>query len=353
MFILKRVASVGGITMRVPQRTSLPVSYFSACQCLRSSKRRSPYSTVDSERYSSLVKSVMSFRVSSQTPETLLVEDENIYGPIVKSQTPSKRPEMRVPKTLHPFLHCEETPEETTESEESGPPTRILLNRDKDRSFVPSVTRILQQTLSPQQIFYLERWKRKMIAELGEEGFKEYSQNLFRQGKLFHSALEDVLTSGDKNLSSDTPEHPPEVQGYLQSISHVLEDVRAVRAIESAVQHDSLGYRGIVDCVARYRGVLCVIDWKTSEKPKPFLGNTYDNPVQVAAYAGALNNDNNYKYQVESGLIVVAYKDGTPAHAHQLSSELMLQYWNKWLVRFEEFTNKSSSHASSSSSEKT
>lgn len=191
-----------------------------------------------------------------------------------------------------------------------------------------------------------------MIAELGEDGFKEYSQNVFRQGKLFHSALEDILTSGDswknKNLS-ETTESSPVVQGYIQSISHVLEDVSGVRAIESTVQHASLNYLGIVDCVARYRGVLCVIDWKTSEKPKPFLSNTYDNPVQVAAYAGALNSDGNYKYQVENGLIVVAYKDGSPAHAHQVNSELMSEYWKTWLLRLEDFREHRSSPSSSTS----
>lgn len=350
MFILKRAVSVGGII--VLQCTSLSVGNFSTSHCLTSSKRNSPYSSVDSERYSSLVKSVMSSRVSSQTPESLQAEDEHMYGPVVKSQAPSSKPE-RVPKTLHPFLHCEETA--GSEEPESGPPARIVLNRNQGRSFIPSVTRILQQTLSPEQIFYLERWKRKMIAELGEEGFKEYTQNLFRQGKLFHSALEDILTSGAtwKNKNhSERPECPPEVGGYMESISHILEDVKAVRAIESTVQHDTLNYLGIVDCVARYRGVLCVIDWKTSEKPKPFLSNTYDNPVQVAAYAGALNNDGNYKYQVENGLIVVAYKDGSPAHAHQLSSELMLDYWKTWLIRLEEFTEQRSSHASSAFSEK-
>ncbi|CAG6017572.1 unnamed protein product [Menidia menidia] len=334
MFILNRVLFVGGII--APQTASLPVMHFFACPCLISPKRNSPYSSVDSERYSSLVKAVMSSRVSSQTPETLQAEDEHIYGPVVKAQMPTHT-ERRVPKTTHPFFDYERTPE--IEEPEPETPVRIPLNRGQGRSSVPSVTRVLQQTLSPEQIFYLERWKRRMISELGEEGFKEYSRNIFRQGKHFHSALEDYMTSA-ATAPSETPEYPPEVQGYMESISHILEDVGAVRAIESTVQHETLNYLGIVDCVARYRGVLCVIDWKTSEKPKPFLSNTYDNPVQVAAYAGALNNDKNYKYQVENGLIVVAYKDGSPAHAHQLNSELMSEYWRAWLLRLEDFTEQ-------------
>lgn len=174
MFSFQRLAFSGGVI--IPQCTSLSMN-FSVCHCLLSRKRHSPYSSVDTGRYSSIVKSIMSVRVSSQTPETLKDEDEHIYGPVIKAQTSSPGPQEKLPKTMHPFLLDKETVE--SDDQELGPPARIILNRGQSRGHVPSVTRILQQTLSPDQLFYLERWKKKMIADLGEEGFAQYSQSKF------------------------------------------------------------------------------------------------------------------------------------------------------------------------------
>ncbi|KAJ8013525.1 hypothetical protein DPEC_G00030680 [Dallia pectoralis] len=351
LYLSRRVLLVG-------RRTSFTGVGALCSQCTRNSRntfstsnafpnrKNSPYLSVDSGRYSSLIKSVVSHRVSAQTPESLEEQDAHIYGPVTKSPKPYK-PGSKGPKTLHPLLNHEKA-FAFGETEHGAAPARVVLPRGQDRGSVPSVTRILQQTLSPEQQFFLERWRKKMIAKLGEEGFKEYTQNLFRQGKLFHTAVENVLPLKTEDASANletalpdkAPEVPVEVEGYMESIRHVMDDIRGVRAIESRVLHTKLGYLGIVDCVALYKGVLCVIDWKTSERSKPFLDNTYDNPLQVAAYVGALNNDVNYNYQVENGLIVVAYKDGSPAHPHLLSSEQVLQYWEKWLVRLEEYTER-------------
>eukprot|EP00069_Balaena_mysticetus_P001238 bmy_15118T0 len=159
---------------------------------------------------------------------------------------------------------------------------------------IPRVTRVFQQTMNSEQTSCLERWKQWMILELGEDGFAEYTKNMFLQGKWFHEALESILSpqgnlkERDENLLES---------GYIQRVQHVLRD-----------------------------GKLCVTDRKTSEKPKLFIRNTFDNRLQVVVYVGAINYKANYSFQVQCGLIMVAYRDGSPTHPHFMDAELCSQY---------------------------
>ncbi|NXK56365.1 MGME1 exonuclease, partial [Chauna torquata] len=300
--------------------------------CLYSKKKKvNSYEQVDQEKYKSLVCSVTSYKASAQTPEAIFEEDNLLYGQPHK-RTPPIKVETKTPKNWFPLIN----PNKRIPllNSDSNLPVKIALPKAK----IPSVTRILQQTIPPQQAFYLERWKQKMILELGKDGFAEYTKNLFLQGELFHTALESILLS--EEMATKEQEEDAAISGYLSSVQHVLKDISEVKALESAVQHETLQYLGLVDCVAKYRGQLCVIDWKTSEKLKPSLKNTFDNPLQVAAYIGAINHDANYDFQVSCGLIVIAYKNGCPAHPHFMDPDLCSQYWNKWLLRLEEYIDR-------------
>nr|XP_010342038.1 mitochondrial genome maintenance exonuclease 1 isoform X2 [Saimiri boliviensis boliviensis] len=305
--------------------SATPVAFSTSSYSCGRKKKVNPYEEVDQEKYSNLVQSVLSSRGLTHTPESLLKEDALLYGPVIRHKPPKQDEDTRMPQNWFPIFN----PERNDKSNASDPsvPLKIPLQRN----LIPSVTRVLQQTMTKQQVFWLERWKQRMILELGEDGFKEYTSR-----KRFHEALESILSpqetvkERDENLKS----------GYIESVQHILKDVSGVRALESAVQHETLNYIGLLDCVAEYQGKLCVIDWKTSEKPKPFLRDTFDNPLQVVAYMGAMNHDTNYSFQVQCGLIVVAYKDGSPAHPHFMDEELCSQYWAKWLLRLEEYTEK-------------
>ncbi|XP_053316086.1 mitochondrial genome maintenance exonuclease 1 [Spea bombifrons] len=309
------------------------------CSSLGMKKKVSSYEDINQEKYASLVRTITTSKSGRQTPERIFEEDSFLYGKVVKSKTQTQASECKVPQKQYPLNN----PSKVNLSEERtdpGTPLKIRLpaRNQMTNGKVPSVTRILQQTMPMEQAYYLERWKQRMIMELGEEGFIEYTAALFSQGKLFHAQLEDIILSQEGFCKKQ--EWTDEVSGYLASVQHVLPDVAGVKSLESAVHHSELHYLGLVDCVAEYRNKLCVIDWKTSEKPKPNLQDTFDNPLQVAAYIGAINHDNNYKFQVDCGLIVVAYKDGSPAHPHFMDRDACLHYWDKWLLRLEEYIQK-------------
>jgi len=81
--------------------------------------------------------------------------------------------------------------------------------------------------------------------------FFTFLLDLFHQGELFHAALESMFLS--EETASKEQREDAAISGYLSSVQHVLEDISEVKALESAVQHETLQYLGLVDCVAKYR----------------------------------------------------------------------------------------------------
>ncbi|XP_072032487.1 mitochondrial genome maintenance exonuclease 1-like [Amphiura filiformis] len=205
----------------------------------------------------------------------------------------------------------------------------LKLSQQATKTKLPSVTKILDKTKPWYQRLLLKKWEKKMISEMGEEGFKRYKQEMLSQGKMHHKSIEAVLHGIPEKEITVTPE----TAGYWKSMKHVLGDIEQVECMERRIVHPALDYLGIVDCVAKYKDQLCVIEWKTSRKPKSTLKQCYEYPLQVVAYAGALNYDPTFDHQINQALIVVAYKDGKQAHIHRMSTKDCENYWSQWLTR--------------------
>lgn len=194
----------------------------------------------------------------------------------------------------------------------------------------PSVTKILTQTMPLESKLALEAWKEKMIEKLGQEGFDMHQKALLEDGASLHSCIA-------QNLLGKKYEVPLRIEPVFKSIQHVLEDVHHVKAIESHVVHNKLHYKGVVDCIASYRGENYLIDWKKSDKKKLSLRATYDAPLQIAAYIGAINASNQYPFVIKHGLLVIAYTCGSPATVYEVCDNTLQQYWTTWLRRLQEY----------------
>lgn len=119
---------------------------------------------------------------------------------------------------------------------------------------LPGVTTILGATKSPEDRASLERWRRRV----GEHEARRIGKVARHRGTILHEQVEAYLLRGEEG---------PWLDSYWSSIEPVLRQVDDVHLIEGAVWHPD-GWAGTVDCVARLRGELVVLDWKTSDKWK-------------------------------------------------------------------------------------
>ncbi|KYN04491.1 Uncharacterized protein C20orf72 like protein [Cyphomyrmex costatus] len=184
--------------------------------------------------------------------------------------------------------------------------------------------------MSPESKRALEEWKERMIKKLGQEGFDMHQKALLEDGASLHSCIAQSLFGKEYEV-------PSKIKPVFQSVQCILEDVHHVKAIETYVAHTKLHYKGVVDCIASYRNENYLIDWKKSDRQKLDLKQTYDAPIQLAAYIGAINASNLYPFVIKRGLLVIAYTCGTPATVHEVSNNTLQQYWTAWLRRLQKY----------------
>jgi len=55
-------------------------------------------------------------------------------------------------------------------------PAEIIIHETSKRGDIPSVTNILNTTMSEKSKAALENWKKSMIEKLGDDGFNKYSR---------------------------------------------------------------------------------------------------------------------------------------------------------------------------------
>ncbi|KAI9565427.1 hypothetical protein GHT06_009219 [Daphnia sinensis] len=198
---------------------------------------------------------------------------------------------------------------------------------------VPSVTQVLNKTMSDKSEMMLALWRKRKIAEIGEDGLKEFMKEAKLTGKELHLSIETYL----RGVEYDSVRVEPRISGHWLSMKSILNSLEDVLVLESYVVHQQLQYKGFVDCVCKYKNNVVVVEWKTSQRTKSTLEDAYDDPVQIAAYIGALNADEKYPFKVENALLVIAYPTGRPADVLTLDRNKCEYYWDQWLKRLEAY----------------
>lgn len=187
---------------------------------------------------------------------------------------------------------------------------------------LPSVSTILNTTKPREAKERLLNWR----SRLGTEKANQVSTTASRRGTKTHKHIQSFL-QGEIPIISEAS------LPYWESIKPVVENIDTVKLIENPVVHYDLGYAGVVDCVASYKGIPCICEWKTADKPKGSLERLYDFPLQLMAYWGAVNYSyQNYDVDINNALLVVAIPN-LPAEIFWFEKADINYYWQQWMER--------------------
>jgi genome maintenance exonuclease 1 len=175
---------------------------------------------------------------------------------------------------------------------------------------VPSVTTVLSSLNTK----WLEQWK----SRVGHKEAERVSHHASTQGTLVHEAIE--AHCGNQPL----PSMMPLVQLMFKSLQRIADThINNIHMIEGQMLSRYLRVAGTVDMIAEWDGILSVIDWKTSGKPKKEEW-VHDYFKQEAAYA--VMYEENGGPPVSQLVTAITCSDG--------SSQVFIQKRDDWIGGF-------------------
>jgi len=169
---------------------------------------------------------------------------------------------------------------------------------------------------------FFAAWRKRV----GEEKADKKTKRATSRGTDMHTLVEHHL----KNES--LPKVQPLSEFLFHSAKAELNRINNIYALEGALYSEYLGIAGTVDCIAEHDGELSIIDFKTSERPKPrdWIDGYF---VQCCAYACMLHEMTGLT--VKKFVIIMSCENGEVVVYEERNKEkyirMLVQYIKKFL----------------------
>jgi CRISPR/Cas system-associated exonuclease Cas4 (RecB family) len=162
----------------------------------------------------------------------------------------------------------------------------------------PSITTVLG-ILSEDSI---RKWRERV----GAEEANRISRKAASRGTNLHLVAEKYIDNDPDYIKG----HMPHVVELFKSIQPILDErINNIRAQEIALYSDMFQIAGRVDCIGELDGVLTVIDYKTSSKPKEYSWiSSYF--MQAAFYSAAYYEATDIP--IQQSAIIIAVEGSEP-----------------------------------------
>jgi len=133
---------------------------------------------------------------------------------------------------------------------------------------VTTVTGLLKKDI-------ITSWRKRV----GDEEANKISSTAAKRGTRIHTLCEKYLLNEEVSVGMFDNE-------MWDSLRPLLDDIDDIYALEQPLYSDHLQVAGTVDCIAKYKGKLSVIDFKSSRRIK-HRDDIHDYFIQCSAYAVA------------------------------------------------------------------